>query len=231
MSERRAGRGRGGQGRAAAAGAGPGVMGGRCSAAAGGSGGPCPRGPSPGRPLGGVGSGPCPGPTPPGTRVPAGARRQVTAGQLRERGNALFQAGDHAAALAAYTQALSLCDGEPERAVLHRNRAACYLKLVRTGRVTHRGVPAGTCPAAPACWGCAAGGCPGPSAFAGCAGRPCRSPGRVQSVPCFLRVPFLLSLPTASPLGWTVGARAGHCHPCLGCVYALGLFPRQSQRL
>ncbi|NXN72889.1 UN45A protein, partial [Himantopus himantopus] len=54
---------------------------------------------------------------------------QVTAGQLRERGNALFQAGDHAAALAAYTQALSLCDAEPERAVLHRNRAACYLKL------------------------------------------------------------------------------------------------------
>ncbi|NXA23228.1 UN45A protein, partial [Ibidorhyncha struthersii] len=48
---------------------------------------------------------------------------------LRERGNALFQAGDHAAALAAYTQALSLCDAEPERAVLHRNRAACYLKL------------------------------------------------------------------------------------------------------
>uniref|UniRef100_A0A8C4JRR1 Unc-45 myosin chaperone A n=1 Tax=Dromaius novaehollandiae TaxID=8790 RepID=A0A8C4JRR1_DRONO len=54
---------------------------------------------------------------------------QVTAGQLREQGNALFQAGDHAAALAAYTQALSLCDGESERAVLHRNRAACYLKL------------------------------------------------------------------------------------------------------
>ncbi|XP_054025005.1 protein unc-45 homolog A [Dryobates pubescens] len=53
----------------------------------------------------------------------------VTSGQLRERGNALFQAGDHAAALAAYTEALSLCDAEPERAVLHRNRAACYLKL------------------------------------------------------------------------------------------------------
>uniref|UniRef100_A0A663MPQ7 Protein unc-45 homolog A n=1 Tax=Athene cunicularia TaxID=194338 RepID=A0A663MPQ7_ATHCN len=49
--------------------------------------------------------------------------------QLRERGNALFQAGDHAAALAAYTEALSLCEAEPEQAVLHRNRAACYLKL------------------------------------------------------------------------------------------------------
>uniref|UniRef100_A0A8V5H305 UNC-45/Cro1/She4 central domain-containing protein n=1 Tax=Melopsittacus undulatus TaxID=13146 RepID=A0A8V5H305_MELUD len=33
--------------------------------------------------------------------------------------------------LAAYTEALSLCDAGPERAVLHRNRAACYLKLVR----------------------------------------------------------------------------------------------------
>uniref|UniRef100_A0A8C4JLU0 Unc-45 myosin chaperone A n=1 Tax=Dromaius novaehollandiae TaxID=8790 RepID=A0A8C4JLU0_DRONO len=59
----------------------------------------------------------------------AGRGGCVTAGQLREQGNALFQAGDHAAALAAYTQALSLCDGESERAVLHRNRAACYLKL------------------------------------------------------------------------------------------------------
>ncbi|NWH67821.1 UN45A protein, partial [Geococcyx californianus] len=54
---------------------------------------------------------------------------QVTAAQLRERGNALFQAGEHGAALAAYTRALDLCDTEPERAVLHRNRAACYLRL------------------------------------------------------------------------------------------------------
>ncbi|XP_064525469.1 protein unc-45 homolog A isoform X1 [Pseudopipra pipra] len=53
----------------------------------------------------------------------------VTAEQLRARGNALFQAGDHGAALAAYTEALSLSDAAPERAVLHRNRAACYLKL------------------------------------------------------------------------------------------------------
>uniref|UniRef100_A0A8C3RDA5 Unc-45 myosin chaperone A n=1 Tax=Cyanoderma ruficeps TaxID=181631 RepID=A0A8C3RDA5_9PASS len=33
------------------------------------------------------------------------------------------------AALAAYTEALSLSDAASERAVLHRNRAACYLKL------------------------------------------------------------------------------------------------------
>ncbi|NXD83920.1 UN45A protein, partial [Halcyon senegalensis] len=65
----------------------------------------------------------------PGHACPSRCRRQVTSGQLRARGNALFQAGDHGAALAAYTRALSLCDAEPERAVLHRNRAACYLKL------------------------------------------------------------------------------------------------------
>ncbi|NXN85873.1 UN45A protein, partial [Bombycilla garrulus] len=66
---------------------------------------------------------PVPGPCP--SRCPS----QVTAEQLRARGNALFQAGDHGAALAAYTEALSLSDAGPERAVLHRNRAACYLKL------------------------------------------------------------------------------------------------------
>lgn len=74
----------------------------------------------------------------------------MTAEQLRARGNALFQAGDHGAALAAYTEALSLSDAASERAVLHRNRAACYLKLVSAGRLRHRGV-AGTCPAG---WGC-----------------------------------------------------------------------------
>ncbi|XP_044836220.1 protein unc-45 homolog A isoform X2 [Mauremys mutica] len=51
------------------------------------------------------------------------------AGQLRQEGNRLFQAGDYAAALASYTRALELCAGPPERAVLHRNRAACHLKL------------------------------------------------------------------------------------------------------
>lgn len=81
---------------------------------------------------------------------PTGAHRQVTAEQLRARGNALFQEGDHGAALAVYTEALSLSDAASERAVLHRNRAACYLKLVSAGRVRHRG-PAGTCPAG---WGC-----------------------------------------------------------------------------
>lgn len=95
----------------------------------------------------------------PGAPVPAGAPRQVTAGQLRERGNALFQAGDHAAALAAYTQALSLCDAEPERAVLHRNRAACYLKLVRAGRGRHRG-RCRDLPGRPGLLGLRCGGCP-----------------------------------------------------------------------
>ncbi|NWX94176.1 UN45A protein, partial [Nothoprocta pentlandii] len=54
---------------------------------------------------------------------------QATAEQLRAQGNALFQAGQPEAALAAYTQALALCAGAAQRAVLHRNRAACHLKL------------------------------------------------------------------------------------------------------
>lgn len=66
---------------------------------------------------------------PPRSACPSRCPSQVTAEQLRARGNALFQAGDHAAALAAYTEALGLCDSGPERAVLHRNRAACHLRL------------------------------------------------------------------------------------------------------
>ncbi|MEE6503428.1 hypothetical protein FKM82_004824 [Ascaphus truei] len=47
---------------------------------------------------------------------------------LREEGNKLFKSGDYDAALSCYTQAISLSD-KTETAVLHRNRAACYLKL------------------------------------------------------------------------------------------------------
>ncbi|XP_028561992.2 protein unc-45 homolog A isoform X1 [Podarcis muralis] len=54
--------------------------------------------------------------------------------ELRREGNELFQTGRYEEALAAYTRALSLCPGDgeepgPHRAVLHRNRAACHLKL------------------------------------------------------------------------------------------------------
>ncbi|XP_074862624.1 protein unc-45 homolog A [Carettochelys insculpta] len=49
--------------------------------------------------------------------------------QLRQEGNRLFQAGEYGAAQAAYARALELCTEPPERAVLHRNRAACHLKL------------------------------------------------------------------------------------------------------
>lgn len=121
-------------------------------------------------------SGPCPSRR---ARVCSRCRWQVTPAQLREQGNALFQAGDHAAALAAYTQALSLCDAEPERAVLHRNRAACYLKLVRSGWGITVG-PAGTCPAG---WGCAA-------AAAGC---------RLPRPSCLCWLPEAIS-PGQSPL-------------------------------
>ncbi|KAM6315884.1 protein unc-45 homolog A-like [Podargus strigoides] len=54
-------------------------------------------------------------------------RSAVTSRARRQRRDG--GGGDHAAALAAYTEALSLCDAEPDRTVLHRNRAACYLKL------------------------------------------------------------------------------------------------------
>lgn len=86
---------------------------------------------------------------PPGWGCPRGAQPalplrpavpQAVPGQLRAQGNELFQAGDYEAALAAYTRALGLCDRAPERAVLHRNRAACHLKLVRPrGRVCGAG--------------------------------------------------------------------------------------------
>uniref|UniRef100_A0A672G7T8 UNC-45/Cro1/She4 central domain-containing protein n=1 Tax=Salarias fasciatus TaxID=181472 RepID=A0A672G7T8_SALFA len=48
---------------------------------------------------------------------------------LREEGNSLFKAGDIEGAVCCYTKALKLSDTQAERAVLHRNRSACYLKL------------------------------------------------------------------------------------------------------
>lgn len=48
---------------------------------------------------------------------------------LKEEGNTLFNAGDMQGALCFYTKALKLSDSQAERAVLHRNRSACYLKL------------------------------------------------------------------------------------------------------
>ncbi|XP_059801900.1 protein unc-45 homolog A-like [Hypanus sabinus] len=49
--------------------------------------------------------------------------------QLREDGNASFKSGDYEAALSCYTQAIELSPEPAELRVLHRNRAACYLKL------------------------------------------------------------------------------------------------------
>ncbi|MGH0186123.1 UNVERIFIED_CONTAM: hypothetical protein FKN15_020803 [Acipenser sinensis] len=48
---------------------------------------------------------------------------------LREEGNCLFKNRDFQGALSCYTKALKLSDTQSECAVLHRNRAACYLKL------------------------------------------------------------------------------------------------------
>lgn len=54
-----------------------------------------------------------------------------SAEQLRKEGNELFKCGDYEGALTAYTQALSLGVTPQDQAILHRNRAACHLKLVR----------------------------------------------------------------------------------------------------
>ncbi|CAK6972616.1 protein unc-45 homolog A [Scomber scombrus] len=48
---------------------------------------------------------------------------------LKEEGNTLFKVGDMPGAVCCYTKALKLSDSQTERAVLHRNRSACYLKL------------------------------------------------------------------------------------------------------
>ncbi|EPY75019.1 protein unc-45 A-like protein [Camelus ferus] len=49
--------------------------------------------------------------------------------QLRKDGNDLFKCGDYEGALTAYTQALGLGATPQDQAILHRNRAACHLKL------------------------------------------------------------------------------------------------------
>lgn len=49
--------------------------------------------------------------------------------ELRQEGNELFKGGDYEGALAIYTRALELHPTPQEQAVLHRNRAACHLKL------------------------------------------------------------------------------------------------------
>ncbi|XP_004852859.1 protein unc-45 homolog A isoform X1 [Heterocephalus glaber] len=49
--------------------------------------------------------------------------------QLRKEGNELFKCGDFEGALTAYTQALGLGATPQDQAALHRNRAACHLKL------------------------------------------------------------------------------------------------------
>ncbi|XP_067829568.1 protein unc-45 homolog A-like isoform X2 [Heptranchias perlo] len=49
--------------------------------------------------------------------------------ELREDGNKHFKLGDYEVALSCYTQAIKLSQDPSEATVLHRNRAACYLKL------------------------------------------------------------------------------------------------------
>ena len=63
--------------------------------------------------------------------------------QAKERGNALYRAGQFAEATEAYTTALDATDLDAAtRATLLKNRAACKLKLVRAGRQGPRGTRA-----------------------------------------------------------------------------------------
>ncbi|CAL8291537.1 unnamed protein product [Boreogadus saida] len=48
---------------------------------------------------------------------------------LKDEGNTLFKAGDMKGAACCYSKAIKLSDCKAERAVLYRNRSACYLKL------------------------------------------------------------------------------------------------------
>uniref|UniRef100_UPI00398F017F protein unc-45 homolog A-like n=1 Tax=Pristiophorus japonicus TaxID=55135 RepID=UPI00398F017F len=54
---------------------------------------------------------------------------RASVAELREGGNKHFKLGDYEAALSCYTQAIELSPDLSESTVLHRNRAACYLKL------------------------------------------------------------------------------------------------------
>lgn len=51
--------------------------------------------------------------------------------QLRKDGNEMFKREDYKGALTAYAQALELGAPAEDQAILHRNLAACHLKLVR----------------------------------------------------------------------------------------------------
>ncbi len=57
---------------------------------------------------------------------------------LKELGNDLFKAGSNKEAIKAYTDGLKECSSTSEMAAtLHKNIAACHLKLVRGESVSH----------------------------------------------------------------------------------------------
>uniref|UniRef100_A0A2K5YKZ6 Protein unc-45 homolog A n=1 Tax=Mandrillus leucophaeus TaxID=9568 RepID=A0A2K5YKZ6_MANLE len=68
-------------------------------------------------------------PEPPPTFPPPFSLQASSVEQLRKEGNELFKCGDYEGALGAYTQALGLDATPQDQAILHRNRAACHLKL------------------------------------------------------------------------------------------------------
>lgn len=47
---------------------------------------------------------------------------------MKEDGNTLFKAGDIPGAVCCYTKAIKRSGSQAEKAVLYRNRSACYLR-------------------------------------------------------------------------------------------------------
>ena len=58
---------------------------------------------------------------------------ECEASRLKEEGNAQFKCGEYEKAKACYSKAIKQSMEQKELAVLHRNRAACHLKLVCGG--------------------------------------------------------------------------------------------------
>jgi len=52
------------------------------------------------------------------------------ANQLKDEGNAHFQAGETEEAIESYSKAIKLCKDKKLSAIIYRNRSACYLKKV-----------------------------------------------------------------------------------------------------
>lgn len=63
--------------------------------------------------------------------------------ELKEGGNTHFKAEEYKLASEMYKLALSRAERKEDKLPLHKNLAACYLKMVRTYSCVHTGRPIG----------------------------------------------------------------------------------------